>query len=110
MSTAKLIALIKSISGGGGGEGGGGYLKITIDEETGAMDKTWQEICDAIKAGYYVSNPAEDSLSGEISVFNITGTGKGPQDTYNVYVKTPDGDVIIFNADTASDYPVYVGE
>lgn len=34
-------------SGGGGGSGGGGVLIVNVDDETGTLDKTWQEIADA---------------------------------------------------------------
>lgn len=33
--------------GGGGGSTGGGVLVVHMDDDTGALDKTWQEIADA---------------------------------------------------------------
>lgn len=45
----------KWVNGSGGGGSGGGYLKLTENAETGALDKTWKEIYDAFSAGYYVS-------------------------------------------------------
>ena len=33
------------------GSSGGGVLEITIDSDTGALNKTWQEIHDAIASG-----------------------------------------------------------
>lgn len=34
-------------NGGGGGSTGGGVLVVHADADTGALDKTWQEIADA---------------------------------------------------------------
>jgi len=37
--------------GGGGGGGGGASMFIHIDDQTGALDKTWKEMYDAFTAG-----------------------------------------------------------
>lgn len=39
---------------GGGSESGSGNLVLHMDEDTNALDKTWQEIYDAFSVGAYV--------------------------------------------------------
>jgi len=52
-------------SSSGGGSGGGGMV-IHMDEETGALDKTWQEIYDAVASGTVCTIP--NSIAGGITV------------------------------------------
>lgn len=94
----------KWVNGAGGGQGGGGYLKVTTDPDTGALDKTWKEIHDALTNGYYVSvvlidemvNSAEQS---QITVASALGgqysVGVGLMDNQNWY-----------STDSEDGYPV----
>lgn len=45
-----LAAIANAIQNGGGGSGGG-VLEISVDNDTGALNKTWQEIHDALLSG-----------------------------------------------------------
>lgn len=49
VSIGEVIALSKAF--GGGGSSGGGVLEISVDNDTGALNKTWQEIHDAVLSG-----------------------------------------------------------
>lgn len=53
MNTGEVIALIKAFGGGGGGSSGGGVLVVheTVSGTTHTLDKTWQEIHDALAQG-----------------------------------------------------------
>lgn len=73
---AVAIALSKG-SGGGGGGSGGGFLKVGINPETGALDKTWKEIYDALYEGKYVCIVIGDengALQTSVTSAYIAGT------------------------------------
>lgn len=104
---AKLIALIKSISGGGGGgQGGGGVL--AVHAKFGTLDKTWQEIYDALKNGYHVSivdstSPEEDPddyMAGQTIILSAAHV----EDDYSVNAYRGDFHPI-FHATAADGYP-----
>lgn len=57
-----LNQIAENGGGGGGGSTGGGVLVVGLDPQTGALDKTWQEINDAPLA--IVKNEAGNILSG----------------------------------------------
>lgn len=86
---------------------GGGNLVITIDENTGAFSKTWNEIKTAITNGIIPvvasvgGSGATLYIVGGVDVMTIIGTGS----TYLVY---PYGDEQnpIASADSADGYPV----
>lgn len=91
--------LMESSSGGdGGGSTGGGVLVVNMDTETGALDKTWQEIHDALPlvfardedTYYLVGCFADDGEYGAVCTI--------PQ---------PDGNIFsTFVTDSADGYPV----
>ena len=89
-----LDAIAKS--GGGGGSSGGGALVVheTVSGTTHTLDKTWQEVHDAMKSGgavYY---------GGDDGVYVITNTYI---DTY-YFVACSAGEWV---ASSASGYPSY---
>ena len=94
----------------GGGSSGGGVLVVNIDDDTGALNKTWQEIRDAMAAGQIVSIP---SVNSEVEVYSaIIGTAwLTSDDKYGLWplganAGTNDPFAI---AQTANDYPVIAG-
>ena len=64
MGLGQIIALIKSL-GGSGGVSGGGVLVVT--DTDGTLDKTWQEIHDALLVGGVVLS------RGDTRAANISG-------------------------------------
>jgi hypothetical protein len=103
MTTGEVIALIKAFGGGGGGSSGGGVLVVHEDIDTGALDKTWQEIADSDLC-------VLKSFTGEKLIqYRVTkpiGQGK-----YKVIVWSfSNSEQVVYEADTPTDYPVIVGE
>lgn len=86
-------------SGGGGGSSGGGVLVVHQNADTGALDKTWQEIHDAGFAvlSIDVSDGGYEGV-GFASIISIGMFG----DSYSV---TFAGNGLTFSASAASDYP-----
>ena len=84
-------------------------LVIGYDSDTGALDKTWQEIVDA---DFAVIKGSEDAPMYMVTGYTVTEGGEGEDDTYNIqatYVEE-DGDVVntAFTTTAADDYPVIV--
>ena len=85
---------------------GGGALIAHMDDATGALDKTWQEI--------YEANFAVLAFNGEASILcatcvEITQSGYG----INFYLPPHTGgagELLPFAASSADEYPVYVGD
>jgi hypothetical protein len=105
MTTGEVIALIKAFGGGGGGSSGGGVLEITVDGDTGAFNKTWQEIHDAVMSGKLC-----------ILVDLMDGVNVGTHMVTDAYMAAPPGsgnieyNVATVNSfattDSANGYPV----
>lgn len=80
------------ISGGGGG----GVLVVT--NTAGTLDKTWQEIHDAMLSGGAVVQIGQTSVDAVACVYVINGT-------YNVRSYSQ-GSMILYSTSSASGYPV----
>ena len=91
---------------GGGGGSGGGVLVVRIDDDTGTLDKTWQEIHDALSAGQVVTVPFVES-AGTTSAF-IIGALITVEDKYAVYVG--DLNTKAAEATSADGYPVVLDD
>lgn len=103
-----MIAACAQIAESGGGGGGGGAFVINV--ESSVMDKTWQEIYDAVDAGKVCAVKGE-SVEGQAeigyvtSIFSVMGT-------YTVVCITTDtinAAVSEYAANAAGGYPAYVG-
>ena len=96
-------------SGGGGGSGGGGVLVVHADADTGALDKTWQEIHDATANGQIpVIYDVGDDYS---TLYYVTGANNLSlvDEGYSVEAMTVGGSAFSYNewtADSASGYPM----
>lgn len=101
MNTGEAIALIKAF-GGGGGSSSGGVLVVHEDPETGALDKTWQEIADSDLCimNYYGSKMIQYGTSTPI------GQGKFKVLFWDFFESSQ----VVYEADTPTDYPVYPEE
>lgn len=100
--TNEFRAAIKDVVGDiGGGSSGGGALIVNLDSSTGALDKTWKEIYDAITGGtvaYIVSAGEGDAVIDYINYLGHNGlTGKSYLTTLSNYT---------YSCDTDNDYPV----
>lgn len=91
MTTGEVIALIKAFGGGGGGSSVGPLIANDVD---GTLDKTWQEIHDAIltrgAVAYYAD---EDAAIGLVLAYPDGG---------KYYIETISG---AFAAETTDGYP-----
>ena len=86
--------------------GGGGVLVVHMDDDTGALDKTWQEIADA---GFAVL-----TFNGEASILcatcvEIASSGYGVDFYLPPHTGGP-GELLPFAATSADGYPVYSGD
>lgn len=81
------------------GSSGGGGLVATCDAN-GVLDKTWQEIHDAMASGSHVS--IIDDMSGTLSILSVTTVAYMPSaSTYIVMASTSTG----YRASAPEDYP-----
>lgn len=91
--------IIDAIAAGGGGSGGGVLVVHDVD---GTLDKTWQEIHDAMFVGGAVIQFNETNVDHVLSVY----TGKG-----SYFVSSQHGGEVLaggeryYTASSASDYP-----
>ena len=100
----KFLKAIADNAGGGGSSGG--VLVVHMDENTGALDKTWQEIHDAVAAGQIVNIPL---YNGETEAYTtLVGIAwLTSDDKYGLWVYGSSAqDPALAIADTANDYPV----
>ena len=99
---------------GGGGGSGGGVLVVHIDEEYSALDKTWQEIHDALAQGTpCVTLYAEDDDVFQGLIASVVIGGPPDSRVYTVHVITTRGDTVvgqIWEATSTDGYPEYVSE
>ena len=86
-----------------GAGGAGGVLRVYLDEETKTLDKTWQEIYDAVVSGtipYIVKTVTEEGLSYTIIIYcqavGIVGAGTFEAEFANTV------DIFRFTADSAT--------
>ena len=89
-------------SGGGSSSGGGGVLVVHVDDDTGALDKTWQEIHDTPLPVLYGAN---DVFSGHNPIIGTEVDGSD----YRVIALFRDGDypsLLYAVTDSANGYPV----
>lgn len=84
----------------GGGSGGGAYL-VHYDSDTGALDKTWDEINAALASGIVEIVIASDEEFGT-TVEYVRETGHNKISGYYV-----EGANMAFYADDPDGYPVY---
>lgn len=95
----------KWVNGSGGS--GGGYLKVGVTPETGALDKTWKQIHDALNAGYYVSF-AIDTEDGGVNQDSIYSAEMVLGDQYGVFsYSLHDNTTSQFITDSEDGYPVF---
>lgn len=93
-------AKLNKLENGVATSGGGGVLVVTIDENTGALSKTWQEIHDADFAVVRM----EDDASVYISPVIATGVFTNG---YSVICWDTEGN-IAYTTDSADGYPTPV--
>ncbi len=63
---------LDAIARNGGGSSGGGVLVVHVDAQTGALDKTWQEIADA---EYAVIVQSVGTTTAYLYIANLQKTG-----------------------------------
>ena len=97
--------IVDAIGSGGGGGTGGGVLVCTKDTQSGALDKTWNEIASSSFA------IIKSAIKGATFIHNVSiifsderGYGVG---AFNYYGKDIDYEMYIANS--ADGYPVKAG-
>lgn len=100
-----LDEIARNGGGGGGGSTGGGVLVLHMDNDTGALDKTWQEIYDGLLDGIVFVLPS-----------NVGSEEEPASELYIVTTAYLSGDYKVegvagmnrldFFASSANDYPV----
>lgn len=106
---------IYGISGGGGGGGTDRFFEVHLDQETYTLDKTWQQIFDAIADGkipFYVYYSNESDF--KYAILFQCGSAKQEENTFSVdfyNVSFAAGEPIIegfpYTTDSANGYPAY---
>ena len=91
-----------AISGGGGG--GSDVVIVHSDADTGALDKTWQEIHDALNGGKLVMDIYADGDDVFQTIYTIATTYNEQFAIYAVGASTQDDPTYV--ADSKTDYPV----
>lgn len=91
-------------AGGGGGSSGSSVFKIGVDTATDSLDKTWQEIHDALEAGK-VCVIITETENGYICEYVITVAALG-DDGYGV-VTLFGAEQPLYTTISANGYPVY---
>lgn len=91
--------------GSGGGSSGGGVLVVHIDDDTGALNKTWQEITNALKSGTLpvICYETPDG-GGSIEQIAITSVESG---AYNVFLMSDTSNPAL-SAESANGYPSWL--
>lgn len=90
---------------------GGGVLMVTMDDQTGALDHTTQEVIDAAMRGVVVC-PSTDDLGHdehEITFYRLAFVSYVEDTTWQLVFMSGNA-TISFNATHADDYPVPVAE
>lgn len=102
VSIGEVIALSKAFGGSGGGSSGGGVLVVHFDDDTGALDKTWQEIYDADFAVIVGAAPNGKMYNHVLSVYAMGSSyfisvldGGVNYDTYSFVTSSADGYPVI---------------
>lgn len=102
---AALAEMFANMSGGGGSGGGALRVNMTYEGSDVVLDKTWEEIVEAIDGGVlpYVYAGTDGSLGSIFYINQYEDTGSG----YNVSIKENDGTSTIFTASSKTGYPTH---
>lgn len=103
MDIGRIVGLIKALGSGGGDPSGGGVL--AVHDVNGTLDKTWQEIADAVATtGAAVVYGSGDHVSGASTVINCGENLLSEKFFVNA------GRIDTYEASSASGYPTYADE
>lgn len=100
----ELAALVQLFTNMQGGSSGGGVLVVRADDDTGALNKTWQEIHDALSNGtiVVVHGPAvQAEFPAVLNYIILADKGEG---VYNIYFSY-DNESPAMTATSANGYP-----
>ena len=104
----EVIALHKAL-GGGGGSSGGGVLRVNMTTEDGVavLDKTWEEIVEAIKGGVlpYVYKDNMGLIGNIFYIYDYEDDIRHAM--YNVSIKGIDGTSTTFTTSSKTGYPTH---
>lgn len=99
----EIVALAKGLGGNGGGGSSGGVLVVhASDDDTPVLDKTWQEIKDAIDGGSVVMAITADN---DVTYLATVPAQYG-EDTFVVsFIISGTTDTNVYIASSANGYP-----
>lgn len=92
-------------------DSGGGSFLVSVDAETGALNKTWKEIHDAFASGKYVpviSVDGETTYSGMVVETSVLTPIGSSNTRYNIVIYFPTKNTNLCDAYTNSEngYPI----
>lgn len=103
----EVIALHKALGGGGGSSGGG--VLVVHEDKNGTLDKTWEEISDAVSEKPVLIIYPDGSTTKIMYVVSVMQPSK-PGMKYYVKAFYPfidfESSIVNFTADTYDGYPV----
>lgn len=106
-TTGETITAEKLNNIEGGVANAGEVLKLTFTESDGSMvcDHTWQEICDALMNGAFVTYPRHTTPEADMHVYQINHitTAIVAGGGYSIY----DFDGVEYATDSADGYPSF---
>lgn len=87
-------------------------VNIVVDENPKRLDKTWQEIYDAIDSGRIVYVVKTDNYSGKKYYYIVYWVGSNIDEIseniyYYVYLNKPGREYYVFDTQSPSGYPVW---
>lgn len=100
MSLGSTIALIKTLAGGG-------VLVVTENEKTETLDKTWQEIKDAVEARSLVILLENNSVASVYQYFLTAGHSPFGTENWDVTFFANNVTITYKTTNGANDYHVF---
>lgn len=104
MSLGSTIALIKTLASNGGSSGRG---VLVVHEVGGTLDKIWQEIKDATKAGSLIILLSINPAASSYKYFWSAGYSAFGTENWDVTFFANNVTIIYKTTNDANDYPVF---
>ena len=98
VTSEKLNKMEQGISGAAGS---GGTMFVTLNTDTGALDKTWSELATAVQNGIVPFMSVDMGPAMSLTPLQVIGVDQG---NYGVYF-----DNVVFFTDSQNGYPVQQG-
>ena len=109
-ATEAILAGVFAGGGSGGGGGGNNTMLVSVDENTGVLDKTFSEIYNAMHSGkiVYISGSSGSGVDYDWGTFIITRVYY--DDSYEPPKYCVETTYLFFVADAVDDYPYFLSD